>query len=157
LVVWGEQNAQSSGYRFALDAPGLYAKVTWNMLPLSLAGESVTHVPDPVPPVSAMVFPARKFLVPGLFGGLLLVVVGASVAGAWRRRTLLLVTVWVANASVVSTLAGLLYSAGALDRFGIQEAIGLRLALLSGVLVLAEVLLERYRERSDGRIATDGT
>jgi hypothetical protein len=156
LKAWGEQNAQSSGYRFALDAPGLYAKQTWNALPDSLVGGTMAHVPDPVPLVSAMVFPARKFVVPGLFGGLLLVVIGASIAGAWRRRrTLLLVTVWVAIASAASTLGGMLYTAGALPRFGIQEAIGFRLALLVGILTLGDVLLERIHERRRAVAAMD--
>ncbi|HEY7177032.1 MAG TPA: hypothetical protein VH442_19130, partial [Micromonosporaceae bacterium] len=158
LVAWGQKNAQSSGYRFALDAPGLYTDVTWHMLPLSLAGESIAHVPDPVPPVNKVVFPPQKYVVPGLLGGLLLAVGGALVAGAWRRRrTMLLVTVGVAIASAASTVAGLLYSAGELDRFGIQEAIGLRLALLFSALLIVDVLLERYRQRrSRPAAATDG-
>ena len=39
MVAWGHKNAGSSGYRFALADPSLYARQTLRVLPASLSGE----------------------------------------------------------------------------------------------------------------------
>jgi hypothetical protein len=72
----------------------------------------------------------------------------AIATGAVRRRRVLVVTAFVlAAASGASVVAGLMYSAGIYARFGIQEAIGVRLALLMLVVAVLDTVVERARER----------
>jgi hypothetical protein len=149
LKAWGEANATSSGYRFALAAPGLYACRTWNVFPASLAGTSVTKVSTLVPGVlQKAVFPHREAVLPVLFAWFALVVVGARAAR--RQRMLVLTALGLVAACAAGVLFGLMYSAGSYARFGIQEAIGMRVALLIGTVAVLDTLAAGFRVRQWG-------
>ena len=58
-------------------------------------------------------------------------------------------------ASLASLVAGFMYAAGDYPRFGIQEAIGLRLGLLLLAAAVVDTFLERVR-RSDLAVGAEG-
>ena len=79
----------------------------------------------------------------------------ALVAGGWRRHRLLIATaVGTAAACTVSVIAGVV-AVGAFWRFGIQEAIGIRIAIIMLAAVAVDLLLARRRpDPPQGSIAT---
>ncbi|GFJ89551.1 hypothetical protein Prum_031930 [Phytohabitans rumicis] len=93
--------------------------------------------------VEKLVFPPRSWVLPVLAVALALAVLAALL----RRGALAWIGLAVAGASAVSLLAGIWFGAGEYWRFGIQEAIGLRLA----VLLVAVAVLDSAR----GASATD--
>jgi hypothetical protein len=141
LVAWGEKN-KLSGYRLLLADPGAYLRTLDPGLPRALGGGPYTSYAKPIKllPMSFLrtVFPTpyRQFATLGIALGLALVAVAAT--GAYRRRTLL-----VAGAgglivcSVGSILFGFMHSAGEFGRFGIQEAVFIRVAII--VLLAASI------------------
>jgi hypothetical protein len=117
----------------------VYARHTLGVLPRSLAGTGYAAVPAVLPEVvERAAFPPLDAVLPGLLGGLAVALAAGLAAGARRRHGLLLwAALVVAGAAVAGVLAGLMYSAGEYGRFGIQEAVLLRLAVL--VLAVAAV------------------
>jgi hypothetical protein len=93
-------------------------------------------------------FPSRENVLGLLAVALTAGVVAAVGAGAWRRRAVLF---WsgaaVAAAGVLSAVVGLTLSAGEYSRFGIQEAIGMRLAVVMIAAAALDAVVERARER----------
>lgn len=150
LVAWGRENARSSGYRFALAAPALYARDTMRTLPLALGGAAYGRSGVLLPPaVTRAVFPASPDRVlPLLFGGLAVALAAAFATGAFRRRRLLVATGAVlALVCLAAMLAELLFAAGEYGRFGIQEAIWFRVAVWLIAAAALDTALERLRGR----------
>ncbi|HEV8569615.1 MAG TPA: hypothetical protein VGQ92_21460 [Actinoplanes sp.] len=152
MVAWGQQNAGSSGYRFALADPSLYARETLRVLPASLSGE-VNRGSAVLPEaVERAVFPPQRVVLDTLAGGYLSALVVAAVAGAFRRRKVLVYTsLGVFVASVVSIFAELMYSAGDYVRFGIQEAVFIRLAIVLTAIAAIDALIGRLRNEAPAR------
>jgi hypothetical protein len=152
MVAWGHQNAGSSGYRFALADPSLYARETLRVLPASLSGE-VNRGSAVLPEaVERAVFPPQRVVLDTLAGGYLSALVVAAVAGAFRRRKVLVYTsLGVFVASVVSIFAELMYSAGDYVRFGIQEAVFIRLAIVLTAIAAIDALIGRLRNEAPAR------
>jgi hypothetical protein len=152
LVAWGHQNAGSSGYRFALADPSLYARQTLRVLPASLSGE-VNRGSAVLPEaVERAVFPRQRVL-DTLAGGYLSALVVAALAGAFRRRKILVYTsLGVVVASVISMFAELMYSAGDYVRFGIQEAVFIRI----GIVLMAVAAIDALIGRMQGEATADG-
>lgn len=132
LAVWGRRNAGSSGYRFALTAPGPYLRYTWDALPASLGGAVLTRTGSALPaPVQRAAFPPQRLVLPAILGALAAACAAALITGAWTRcRALVATAAVLAVASLVSVIAQLMYAVGVFGRYGIQEAIGLRLSVL---------------------------
>ena len=153
LVAWGHRNAGSSGYRFAEADPGLFAGQTIGVLPDSLSAK-VSQGSVVLPGfVEQAAFPSRRFVLPGLATAWLLALVAAGVLGAFRRRKLLAYTsVGLTLASVTSLTAELMYAAGDYPRFGIQEALLSRIAIMLMVIAAVDALIGRLR----GEGADDG-
>ena len=148
LKAWGERNATSSGYRFAVAAPDLYAGYIWHVLPESLGGTGLATLPRAVPDlVQHAFFPPYRVVVPLLFGGFAVLLAAAVVTGALRRhRRLVVAAILLMAAGIGSIVAGLIYSAGTYNRYGIQEAIGMRIAVLFLAVAVLDAILERRRE-----------
>jgi hypothetical protein len=146
LVAWGRQNAGSSGYRFVLAAPGVYARQTLRVLPSSVSGD-VTRGSAVLPePVERVAFPARRVVLVVLVGAFLAALALAVAAQAFRRRKVLAyASLCVAVACVAAALAELMYSAGDYVRFGIQEAVFSRLAIIFMMAAAIDALIERRR------------
>jgi hypothetical protein len=151
MVAWGHQNAGSSGYRFALADPSLYVRETLRVLPASLSGE-VNRGSAVLPEaVERAVFPRRAVL-DTLAGGYLSALLVAAVAGAFRRRKVFVYTsLGVFVASVVSMFVELMYSAGDYVRFGIQEAVLIRIAIVLMAVVAIDALIGRLRDEAPAR------
>ncbi len=151
MVAWGHKNAGSSGYRFALADPSLYVRETLRVLPASLSGE-VNRGSAVLPEaVERAVFPRRAVL-DTLAGGYLSALVVAAVAGAFRRRKVLVYTsLGVFVASVVSMFVELMYSAGDYVRFGIQEAVLIRIAIVLMAVAAIDALIGRLRDEAPAR------
>ncbi len=148
LRHWGAENAGRSGLRYVLAAPGLFVEQTWSTMPRALVGARYAHVEAPLPLWADLTFfPRITVVVPVLLGGLGVTLLAALAAGAWRRRRLLLGTALVLTVTAsASVVAGLLYSTGENARFGMQEGIALRLAVLLLLATAVDSLLGRRRE-----------
>jgi hypothetical protein len=155
LKAWGQRNAGDVYFRFALAEPQQFARITWNLLGLSLAGADYAKTVQVLPrAVDRAAFPRAQSTLPVVFGGLVLALALAVAAGGLRRRRLL---VWagvvVAVAGIVSVLAGIAFGAGEYWRFGIQEAVALRLAAIILAAAALDSALERLRQRREVRDA----
>jgi len=148
LRAWGRAEGVGSGFRFALAEPRQYAHYVRGVAPRSLAGAAYARTPSVVPrSLERAVFPQRERVVLVVLGGLVVAGLAALAAGAWRRRRLpLLAAVGVAGLAAGVLVAELMYTAGEYGRFGIQEAVLLRLA----VLLLAAVAVDALTERLAG-------
>jgi hypothetical protein len=157
LKAWGQRNAGDVYNRFALREPRVYARITVKLLGLSLAGANyakpkvvVSHA------VEKAAFPPSRYTVGLVFGGLAVALALAVVAGAHRLRRLLFWTgVAVAVASGISVLAGIVFGAGEYWRFGIQEAVGVRLAAIILLSASADASIERAGQRRQRRESRD--
>jgi hypothetical protein len=143
--AWGERNAADVWQRYARAEPGVFARQTREVVRLSVAGSDYAKTERVVPmPVEKLVFPPRSLVLKAL-GAALLVAAAAVVFLTRRRPDLALVVSVVAVGSGVSLLAGIWFGAGEYWRFGIQEAVGLRLAVLVAVVAAADALLAGRR------------
>ncbi|HET8661734.1 MAG TPA: hypothetical protein VFM55_22410 [Micromonosporaceae bacterium] len=162
LRAWGQREGAGSGFRFALTEPGEYARYVRAVAPRTLAGTAYARTPAVVPrAVQEVAFPARERAAPLVLGGLVAAGLAALAAGAWRRRRLLLLTAaGVGAVAAVAPLVELMYTAGEYGRFGIQEAVLLRLAGLLLAAVAVDVLTERLagdRSRPVGATTAAGS
>ena len=157
LVAWGAENSMTSGTQFALREPGLFAEHTRKLAPELFGGAIYGQVKPVVPKsVYTTVFPERQWVVPFVFGGLLIGLAAALLAGAWRKhRTLLFTAVAIVVCSLATTLAGLVYTMGENGRFGIQEAVGMRIAVVILFAVAADALLGRWRRSESSESGPD--
>lgn len=148
LRHWGAENAGRSGLRYVLAAPTLFLEQTWSTMPRALVGTRYADVPAPLPLWADLgFFPRIGVVVPVLLGALGVTILAAFAAGAWRRRRLLLGTGLVLTVTAsASVVAGLLYSTGENARFGMQEGIALRLAVLLLLATAVDSLIGRRRE-----------
>ncbi|HET8680885.1 MAG TPA: hypothetical protein VFM54_03270 [Micromonosporaceae bacterium] len=144
LRAWGQAEGVGSGFRFALAEPRQYARYVRGVAPRSLAGTAYARTPGVVPAgLERAVFPPRERVARFVLGGLAVAGLAALAAGAWRRRLLLLVAAGVAVVAAGGLFAELMYTAGEYGRFGIQEAVLLRLAALLLAAVAVDALTER--------------
>jgi hypothetical protein len=155
LKAWGDANRDTVFNRFAVVAPGQYARMTVGLVNESVLGGTYAQVPSVLPP------PLQKLAFPGIRWALLAVLlflaagVTAVVLTRARRDHRLLVDggLGLALVCLVSTVVGVLYGTGEFWRFGIQEAIGIRLA----VVLLGAAALDAYLRKRGISQATDTT
>jgi hypothetical protein len=146
--AWGGRNAADVWQRYALAEPGVFARQMREVVRLSVAGSDYAKTERVVPmTVEKLAFPPRSWVLKVLGAALVLAAV-ALVLAARRRPDLALVAAVVAVGSGVSLLAGIWFGAGEYWRFGIQEAIGLRLAVLVAVVSAVDSLLAARRVRA---------
>ncbi|MFC0529256.1 hypothetical protein [Phytohabitans kaempferiae] len=139
--AWGERNAPDVWQRYALAEPGVFGRQLREVVRLSVAGSDYAKTERVVPmTVEKLVFPPRSWALKALAAAMVVMVAGLAVA-ARRRPDLALAGAVVAVASGVSLLAGIWFGAGEYWRFGIQEAIGLRVAVLIAVVAALDALL----------------
>jgi hypothetical protein len=157
LVAWMNENAASVAYKYALKHPKHYAAVTADLAPSMLAGPAggqyVNHVPAVMPSqVAVVAWPGKQLVLPIVAAVTLLVVAAGAMFRLFRRRIWLYTAGFALVAvSLASTLAGLMYTAGEYARFGIQEAIGLRIGLIFLVIATIDALIMRRAEAGDSR------
>jgi hypothetical protein len=153
LRAWVIKNGQSSGYRYALVQPGHFVRQTVDTLPQMLR----SYPGQFVKPVDVLPHAADKALYPPVnmtlpaAGAIAVVSLGVGLAaGAWRRRKWLLLSglglCVVALGNVAATQN---YSVGDYVRFGMQEAILLRIGLIFLVVVAIEGAVHWRRWRAE--------
>jgi hypothetical protein len=150
LRAWGQENAGTVFYRFAREEPGLYGRYLQEPVSWSLGGAAYAKVPRPLPAkVERLAFPPWRYSIPFLAAAVLVAGMAAVLAGAARRRTVLFWTgLLLAGFCAVSAVAGVVFGAGEYNRFGVQEAAGLRLAPLVLACAALDSALERRADRS---------
>jgi hypothetical protein len=150
LREWGRRNADDVWNRFAVEEPGLYASYLRGTLIWSLRGPVYAKVPHVLPnTLERAAFPPPPWSYRIVIAGLAVALAAALAAGAARRRRLLfLAGVLLAAGSLISLLAGVQFGAGEYNRFGVQEVVGLRLAMLLLVVAAVDAAVEWRRERS---------
>jgi hypothetical protein len=148
LVAWTQSEKDSAALRYMMDDPKHFTRITLHTLPTFLGGTVGAYArrsPE-VPTLSDRLFfpSARPWIVAALVSLLAVSVIACVLVGAFRRRTWLAVTgVAIVAASAASTLFGLLYSAGEYARFGIEEAVLLRVGLIVLVVAAVDAVLSR--------------
>ncbi|GAA4436045.1 hypothetical protein GCM10023170_003540 [Phytohabitans houttuyneae] len=146
--AWGERNASDVWQRYATAEPGVFARQMREVVRLSVAGSDYAKTERVVPmAVEKLAFPPRSWVLKAL-GVAMLLAAAAFVVAARRRPDLTLAGTVVAVGSGVSLLAGIWFGAGEYWRFGIQEAIGLRLAALIAIVAAVDALLVARRDRA---------
>lgn len=145
MRAWGQRNAAGVWRRYATTAPGLFARRNAEVLKLSLAGADYAKTARVAPQaVQDALFPPRRWVLPALAAGLLVAGAALVASGAWRSRAGLSSASGVlVAASAASVAAGIWFGAGEYWRFGIQEAIGLRLAVLVMTVTAIDVVVTR--------------
>jgi hypothetical protein len=155
LVDWVQE--RKDGYFWsdlAAADPVLYAKTFLRQWSLSLGGESYADVPHVVPAaVEKLAFPSRRY-------GLPLAVLGfaAALGLAWwagavhRHRRLVWFAIGVFATALVSAVATIVLVTGELQRFGVQEAVATRVAMV----VLLGAALDAWLARRRGLSAEAG-
>ena len=147
LVAWGHENAGSSAYRFALADPRLYVRETRRVLPASLSGDVDRGSAVFPEQVEVLAFPSQRAVIPALPIALLAMLVAALAAGAFRRHRLLTYTaLGLAAVSAVALVAELTLAAGDYVRFGIQEAVWIRVAILVLAVAALDAMISRRRQ-----------
>jgi hypothetical protein len=152
LVAWMNENATSVAYKYALKHPKHFAGVTLKLAPQMLAGPAdgqyVKRVRKVMPGAAAAVaWPENSLVLPIAAAATLLVIIVGAVFRLFRRRPGLYTAGFALVAvSLASTVAGLMYTAGEYARFGIQEAIGLRIGLVILVAATVDALIARRAE-----------
>ncbi len=149
LVAWGEQNMDDVFTRFAFAAPGEYLRLSYDLAGWSLTGGTYTHVPTVIPGVvHRLAFPGQPWSLPFTFGMLGVAIAIASVAGAYRERRIIAWSATImAAACTVSLLAVVVAAGGGFWRFGIQEALGLRISMIMLAVAGLDCFLSRRVSR----------
>jgi hypothetical protein len=144
LRAWVDQHRDTAMSEFARADPALYLRMTDDLMKLTLGSAHYASVPGVLPGrLGALIFPVDPGLL-RLTVALLLGVVGVLVTRA-RRVDPVLTWGMVAVAAVclVSAESNVVFGVGEFWRFGVQEAAGLRVAILLLLVVTADTLLMR--------------
>ncbi|ATO13974.1 hypothetical protein CO540_09130 [Micromonospora sp. WMMA2032] len=154
LQTWAEEHELGVGFRYALAEPEHYREIMGHrILPMALGstelhtyGRPVTMLPEAV---GSVFYPPRHLALPLIGGAAALALLACVATGAVRRRRWLTAIGVVGGlVSVASVLASLMLSAGEYTRFGIQEAIYLRISLVVLAVAALDAGLTRRRERA---------
>ena len=131
--------------------PGLAIRRFLITSSLAIGGEVYAHVPQVVPaPIEKVAFPSRRYGLPlALFGyGAALAL--ALAAGARRYHRIPLVTSGVLmGAALLSIVATVVVHSGEYARFGVQETLATRIAMIILVACALDAWLVRRRTRAN--------
>ncbi|WBB76515.1 hypothetical protein O7602_13685 [Micromonospora sp. WMMD1128] len=155
LVDWTAREKDTVAYRYALTHPRHAAATTGEVLPTLLGGTTGRYA-DPV--AALPTFPERVFFpdpdrvlpVTGLLV-VLAAAVGLLTRGFRRTRWSAAAGGLLVAASTASAVAGTLFTAGEYARFGIQEAVLLRVGLILLVAATVEAATTALRDRAAAR------
>ncbi|MFI7577263.1 hypothetical protein [Micromonospora sp. NPDC049497] len=155
LRAWADENKMTVGYRYAVADPRHFARTMEEKFAVALGSRSLGTYGRPAAllpaGVQAAYFPPERLVLPLVAVTAVLAVLAGWATGAVRRRRVLLVAGAVAVVgSLVSTLAGLMLSAGEFARFGIQESLYLRIGLLVLLLAALDAALDRRGRAGQG-------
>jgi hypothetical protein len=131
LVEWVQERKGRYFWADLVTAdPALFVKTFLRQLSLTLGGEVYADVPRVVP-IEKLAFPSRRFGLPLALLGFAATLALAWWAGALRsHRRLVWCAVGVFAAALLSATATIVMVTGELQRFGVQEAVATRVAML---------------------------
>ncbi len=131
LVSWVAREKSRAAVRYMLADPGHFARITRGSLAEMLGGAVYARRPRALPRVQdGLFFPRPTWALRGLLLAFVLALAAVAATGALRRSALAAAGGALVVVSGVSALVGTLYSAGEYPRFGIQEAILMRVGLI---------------------------
>jgi hypothetical protein len=144
MKAWADTNAHGMWKRYATKNPTLFARQVEQSTSDALSGAAYADTPQVLPGiVERAAFPRSHALVITL-GLTALSLALALAAGAWRRqRRLVLIALAVAATALASAVLTVVVSSGEVWRFGIQEAIAFRIAIVMLLACAAEGLADR--------------
>jgi hypothetical protein len=159
LVAWVSEHASGAGYRYALEDPKHFAGVIVETLP-KLMDNDMHAFAEPIPvlpgAVNRAVFPRGKYVLPVAIALMALAVIVSALVGGLRRRR------WVLAAGATLVLAGLgnlvmslTFGWGDFVRYGIQEAILLRIGVIVIVVAALDAAFTRRREAASVPVTDD--
>jgi 4-amino-4-deoxy-L-arabinose transferase-like glycosyltransferase len=145
LEAWTEQNVNGLWGRYAAAAPTVFARQIGQLTSSSLSGSAYAQTPAVVPRVIEKAsFPHKGTLLITFLA--LIVALGLAFAAGARKThpRLLLIALVLAATALISAVLTVIVSSGEVWRFGIQEAIAIRVAI---VMLLAAALDARLTSR----------
>ena len=150
LRDWVEANQDTLWSDYATKAPVLFIRHIGQLTADSLTGAAYASTPAVIPAVAdKLVFP-RKFTLPVTLAGLAVALALAFAAGARRTHLALMLTATViALTSLASAVLTVVVSSGEVWRFGIQETIAIRIAIIMLLAIALDAWLSRRQRRAD--------
>lgn len=141
MQAWAVENESGLWTRYATTMPGLFARQIGELTSASLRGAAYADTPALLTvPIEKLVFYKRHAL-PLSLAALALSLLLALACGARRAHPRLLLTgIAVAATALVSSVLTVIVSSGEVWRFGIQEAIAVRIA----VVILLAIALDSW-------------
>lgn len=147
LRAWTIENERGVWTRYATAAPGLFARQVAQQTGSTLSGAAYADTPSVVTvPVEKMAFP-KRYALPLNIAALLAAVALALFTGGYRRQ-LFWTGIALAATALASATATVIVSSGEVWRFGIQEAIAIRVAIVLLIAVAVDTYSTRRRMRS---------
>jgi hypothetical protein len=143
LSTWGAQHQETAMAEFARAAPLEYARMTTVLFGQTMIGAHYASTPTVLPGrVSRFAYPSDPVAPLGIPIALAIAFGLALAARAYTRKVMWWVT-GVAVACLISSAATAAFGVGEFKRFGVQEAAGLRVAILLLVAVALDAILVR--------------
>ncbi len=131
LRVWTDTHLDDLWSRYATTMPGPFIAHIGRLTAESLSGAAYAETPALIPvPIEKILF-SKRWVMPLTLGGLAVSMMVAFAAGARRRHPQLLITgIALAATALVSAALTVAVSAGEVWRFGLQETIAIRIAII---------------------------
>jgi hypothetical protein len=132
MVDWVAQHKDGIFWIDILKAdPGLAIRRFLITSSLAIGGEVYAHVPQVVPaPIEKIAFPSRRYGLPLALLGYAAALALALAAGARRYRIPLITSGVLMGAALLSIVATVVVHSGEYARFGVQEALATRVAMI---------------------------
>jgi hypothetical protein len=144
-----QEHQQSLWGDYATGAPAQFIGHIGQLTSDSLAGAAYAPTPAVVPAVvDKLAFPRKQSLLVTL-AGLAVALALAFVSGARRTHlTLMLTATTIAAVSLASVVLTVVVSSGEVWRFGIQETIAIRIAIVMLLAIALDAWLSRRQRRA---------
>jgi len=145
MVAWGKEHDHDFWGTLAAANPQAFSSKVLELTSYTLGGQVYASAPQVVPAVAErMMFPSRQYGLPIALAGIGLATALALVVGARRRHRFALSTgVLLGGTAIASAGAAVILGTGEFARFGIQETVASRLAVIILVCVALDLLVER--------------
>jgi hypothetical protein len=155
LVAWVAERKDHFGIfwtELAAANPSLAAKKFGSMTSYTVGGDVYAHVPRVVPAlIERLAYPSQRYALP-----LLLIGFGIALAAAWwagARRTdrrLFLFSIVLFGTAIFSAAAAIVIHTGEIQRYGVQEAVAARVAIIIVLATALDAWLLRRRRSPHG-------
>jgi hypothetical protein len=157
MVAWGDGLGHDFWGGLAKADPVAAAGKFFETVSYTLGGQIYASAPQVVPGLAERaVFPSRRFGLPITLAALAAGLAIALATGGWRRhRRMLLTGLVLGTTSILSAIAAVARGSGEYGRFGIQETIASRLAVIIFVCLAIDLLVERRRRTLEGESARE--